>query len=399
MKILLITQWYKPIKGAVKRMARIADHLSKPGNEVTVLTGFPSYPTGILPKTYTWKLWASEKDKKVNILRTYEYPTPNKGVIKRLLNYFSFTVSASLAALFLPPQDVVIVSSPSFFAGIAGLIAAKLKKSQFIFDIRDLWPDSAIELGFLKSKWQIKLLETLEKTYYRRANKITTATPGIKRHLLAEKVPPEKLVLLLNSVNTEKFKPQKVSREKYGFKKDDFIVCYVGNHGRLYDLQNIIKTALILKIFPKIKFLFVGEGEEKENLIKLAQKLKTRNVIFLPEKPNDEIIKIVNFSDVGLISLANIKVSQESMPVKASEYLGCGKPVVASISGDMKKYLIDHQAGLIYPTGSAQKAAEAILKLYHNPKLLKKMGLNGRKLALEVFSDKNFYKILDQLKD
>lgn len=395
MRILFVTQWYKPIQAPVKRMVRIAECLAHAGHEVTVLTGMPSYPTGILPPKYRGKLWTKEKDGQVEIIRTYEYPTANQGVFKRLINNISFAFSASIASLILPPADIVIVSSPSFLSGIAGLLATNLKKGDFIFDVRDLWPDSAAALGLMKKDRRLfRILKLLEKYYYQKAKKILVTTEKIKKQLISENVPAAKIVTLLNSADTTLFRPMTVSRKNFGFEKKDFIITFVGNHSRAYDLYTVIESAKILQKYSEIKFLFVGEGEEKNNLVREVAKKKIQNVIFLPGQNTPTIIKILNFSDVTLISLINIKNFQEAIPAKTSEYAACGKPIIASIGGGLKKYLEDYQAGLIYPAGNARALAKEILKLYHQPKLKQKMGENARRLALDIFSDRIFAKKL-----
>jgi glycosyltransferase involved in cell wall biosynthesis len=395
-RVLLITQWYKPIKGAVKRMARMADHLAEAGCEVTVLTGFPSKPTGILPPQYRFKLWANETDGKVKVLRTYEFPTPNEGVIKRILNYFSFMVSASIATLVLPRYDAVVVSSPSFFAGIPGLIANKIYQAKFYFDVRDLWPDSAVDMGMAKKgSFIIKTMEFFEKRYYRRATKITTATPAIRAHIISEGVPDNKVDLLLNSTDTNFFKPQKIDRQTYGFGKDDFIACYTGSLSAIQDLDTIVEAANILKKQPKIKFLLVGEGEEKDKLIKKAKRLKLANCVFLPQQDPAEVVRLINLSDIGIVPILNTKIFQEAIPSKSCEYFACGKPVIASTTGELKKIIEVHQVGQIYQGGDAPAAARAVLTLFRD-KQIEKKSQNARKLALETFSDQIFYRKFDQ---
>lgn len=397
MKILFITQFYNPIKGgAARRASRFGEYFRKTKHQLTVLTGTPSYPLGILPKKYRWRLWANEKEGKNSILRTYEYPAPAKGTIKRLINWISFMISASIAVCTLPRHDAVIVNCPTFLSGVAGLIAKKLWKCDFYYDVSDLWPDSAIDLGLIKKGMLANLAEKLEQKYYQSAKKVFVATPAIKRHLLFEKIPEEKVKLLLNSTDMNLFKPRKIAQEKFGFKKDDFVCLYVGNHSRIYDLKTIVKAAKILAKYPRLKFVFIGEGEEKENLIKLSQDFKLENVKFLPEKTLEEIADYLNISAIAIISIAKIKVSQEAMPAKTAEYLGAGVPIIASLGSDLKKYLIDNEAGLIYPPGNPPAAAKVILKLYQNPRLREKMGRNARKLALKLFSNDTLSKTLDE---
>lgn len=395
MKILLISQWYAPIKGAAaKRTGKMAQFLVKAGHIVTVLTGFPSYPTGILDPKYKQKLYVKEKIDHISVIRAYEYPVSTQdNSIKRIFNWVTFTKSASIASLCGKSYDAVIVSSPSFLSGIAGLIAARHKKTKFFFDVRDLWPDSAVELGLLKKNSLItKKLEKLERKFYKRATKIFTATPGIKAHLIKENIPENKIEVLLNSVDTNVFKPEKPDLTNLGYAPDDFICGYVGNHSRIYDLETVIKAAEILKKYEKIKFIFIGEGEDKEKIKKLAQ--NNPNIRFENEKSLNTLPAIINCFSLGLAPISNIGVSQESFPSKISEYLACAKPVLASLKGDMAKYLQNTDSGLIYNPGDSQGLAESILKLYNNHELAQKMGQNARTLAQTEFSDQTAQEII-----
>jgi len=399
MKILLISQYYKPVKSAAtKRVARFAEYFSSNGHQVTILTGTASYPTGIIPKEYRGKLWCKEKEGEINIIRTYEYPTSNEGFLKRILNYVSFMVSSSITVLFIRRHDVVIVSSPSFFSGVAGLTAKFFKRSRFIFDVRDLWPDSAIDLGMAKPEsLPAKILYWLEKVYYKKATKIMVATPSIKEHLLGEKWPENKIEVLINSVDTDKFQTSKINRHDYGFTDKDFILTYTGTHSGVQDLKTLIKAATLLKDNEDIKFILVGEGETKHKLQEETEKLKLKNVTFWPQKDQQEIIKIINFSDVGIISLANIPIFQEAFPVKSSEYFACAKPVIAAIGGEMAKLISQYEAGIVVRSGHPEDKAKAINKLYKDRQALQKMGQNARKLAEDFFSDQIFYQKLDKI--
>lgn len=396
MKILLITQWYKPVISApAKRTSKMAQILAQAGHRVTVLTGFPSYPSGILPQKYVGKLWAWEKDGPIKILRVWEIPTTPKGLVRRLFNMFSFVLSACTAAIILPVFDKVIVSSPSFLSGLAGLCSARELKSQFYFDVRDLWPDVTIPLGIFKEGLFYQLLRQLEHYFYRRAEKILVATPAIKRHLFLEGFDQNKIVVLLNSVDTILFKPRTMKRPD-NFCDDDFLVTFIGNHSRLYDLENVVEAAEILPK-NKIKFLLVGEGESKADLEKLVARKKLPNIIFEDEKPAAEIAQILAMSNLGLISLNETKIAQETIPSKLGEYLATGLPIVAAIGAEAKKMIEQNQVGLIYTAGDPQALAQAILKLYRDHKLRQKMGINARKLALKTFSDKNFGQTLHQI--
>lgn len=396
MKILLITEWFPPVKGAAaKRTQMMAKNLRRQGYKITVLTSFPSYPTGILPQKYYWKIWDRTIENGLDILRVWEFPTANTGTFKRILREFTFFITSTMAALILPVYDAVIVSSPSFLSGLAGL-AARREKCRFYFDVRDLWPDSLVGLNVIKPGFLLKILEKLEAFYYQRATKVLVATPGIRKHLFLEGIPLNKIEVLLNGADTHIFKPQKINRPA-DFKPDDLIVTFTGNHSRMYDLENVLKTAVILEKQPRIKFLFVGEGEIKTGLKETVQKLKLANVIFYDEKTLQEVAEILAWSDVGLISLNPSKLAQESLPSKLAEYLSSGLPVAAAIGQDAKKIIEDNKVGLIYQAGEPKSLAEVILKLYRNKSLRQKMGRNARKLALKTFSQKSFAKKLSQI--
>jgi len=396
MRILLITEWFPPIKGAAaKRTQMMAKSLQAQGHKVTILTSFPSYPTGILPKKYHWKIWRWEKSDSLNILRVWELPIANNGTIKRILRELSFFLTSVTAAIILPVYDAVIVSSPSFSSGLSGL-AARREKCKFYFDVRDLWPDSLISLGILKPGLFLDILKGLESLFYRRAHKVLVATPGIRKHLFLEGVPLNKIEVILNGANTELFKPKKVVRPAE-FKPDDFVITYVGNHSRMYDLANVLKTAVILEKNSKIRFLLVGEGETKAELQDAAQKLKLSNIVFYDEKSLGEIAEILQWSNVGLIVLNGTRIAQETVPSKLAEYLASGLPVVATIGYDVKKILEKNHAGLICEPGNPQVLAKNILKLYRNKTMRQEMSKNARLLAIKMFSEKKFAEKLNKV--
>jgi len=377
-------------------MVRIAEFLSR-RNEVTVLTSLPSYPTGILPPSYRGKIFTKEKDGKVTILRVWDLPTPNKGFVRRTLNHLVFAFTATIAALSAKPFDIVIVSSPNFFSGISGILAAKIGKGKFIFDVRDLWPDSAFELGYKTNKVLKKILKAVEKYYYNTASKIFCATEEIRNTIVRAGIQENKVITLLNTVDINVFKPMKVSRSKFNLNENDFVIIYVGSLTQVQNLKTVIEAAEMLKKQLNIKFIMVGEGEDKENLIAQVEKLKLQNISFIDGQPTEKIVEMINVADLGLISLSKNKFfSDNALPTKTSEYLGCGKPIVACAGKNLKELIEKNKVGIVVPPGDSKALAKAILELYKNPELTKKISLNARKLVVEHFSDENFYQVLEK---
>jgi len=396
MRVLLISHYYKPVKSPVKRMGRIAEYLSRK-NEVTVLTSLPSYPTGILPPEYRGKLWSAEQNGEIRIVRVWDFPTPNKGFLRRTVNHLMFFISASVALTFLKTFDLVIVSSPSFLSGLAGIYAATIGKGDFIFDVRDLWPDSAFELGYHVNPMIKRLLETLEKFFYKKAKKIFTATEEIRKTIIQMGISERKIVTLVNTVDINVFKPKIVQRQKFNLKDDEFIIIYIGSLTQVQNLRTVIEAAANLRKNPRIKFLLVGEGEDKENLIIRAKKFKLNNIDFIAGQPTEKIIELINVANVGLISLSTNKFfSDNALPTKTSEYLGCGKPIVACAGKNLKDLIETNQVGIVVPPGDSKALAKAILELYQNPTKLKKYSRNARQLAIRQFSDKKFYEVLEK---
>ena len=396
MRVLLISHWYKPVKSPVKRMARIAEFLADDDkNSVTVLASLPSYPTGILPAEYRGKLWDIAFDNKVKIVRVWDLPTPNKGFLRRTVNHLVFLFSTIIAIIFMENFDLVIVSSPNFFSGLAGLFATLLSKGKFIFDVRDLWPDSAFELGYKPSPLIMRPLKALEALYYRKAIKIFTATAEIRKTIVRSGIDKNKVATLVNTVDINLFKPRKIDRKQFKLKKQDFVIIYVGSLTQVQNLKTVIDAAKIIEKHQEIKILMVGEGEDKENLIKQSNTLKLKNISFINGQPTDKIIEIINASDLGLISLSTNKFfSDNALPTKTSEYLGCAKPIVACAGKNLKELIEQNKVGQVVAPGDSKALAKVILHLYNNPALVKKYSLNARELAIKQFSDAHFYEIL-----
>jgi len=396
MRVLLISHYYKPVKSPVKRMVRFAEYLARK-NEVSVLTSLPSYPTGILSPKYRRKLWDVEQDNQVRIIRLWDYPTPNKGFLRRTINHIMFFVSAAVAVTFMKSHDLVIVSSPSFLSGMAGIYAAAIGRDKFVFDVRDLWPDSAFELGYKVNPFIKRLLKFLEKFFYQKAKKIFCATEEIRKTIIRMGIDEAKVATIVNTVDTNVFKPLKIPRARFGLKNDEFIIIYIGSLTMVQNLGTVIEAAASLKNHPKVKFLLVGEGEDKENLIKQAKKAKIANISFINGQPTEKIIELINVADIGLISLSTNKFfSDNALPTKTSEYLGCGKPIVACAGKNLRELIEISKVGIVVPPGDSKRLAKAILEFYQNPQKLKKFSQNARQLAIRRFSDENFYKVLEK---
>lgn len=396
MKILIIAQDYSPTRVAsTVRVERMVNTLSKK-HQVTVLTGFPIYNQKTLPKEYKFKFYHRTLEDKVRIYRTYTYFTQSLQFIPRLWTQLSFMFSSFIVGLFIDKPDLIITTSPPLFTGFSGAALSFFKQTKFIFDVRDLWPESAIALGVLKNPFLIKLIHFFANLVYKRANKITVATPKIYTHLKI-KYPLKNINLLINATDTNFFKPMDIDKKKYGYNKTDFIVSYMGNMGKAQSLTTIVKAAEILKNESKIKFLLVGKGDDEDRIRHKARRLK--NLKFMGYQTKEEILNLINLSDVCLISLAKNKLFEGAIPSKTFEYMACRKPVIACAKGDLESIIENTKTGLVVPPENAVFLSHAILQLKKNNHLRQTIAQNGYLLVKNRYSDKVFSTNFDRLLD
>lgn len=358
------------------------------GQNVAVVTCFPNHPTGVIPRKYKGKFFEREKINGIDIFRSYVYATPNKGFTKRIINHLSFTISSIIISMKkIKNTDIIIVTSPQFFLIFSGYIFSLVKNKPFVLEIRDLWPEAAVSLGILKNKIIIKALERLEMFYYKKANKIIVVTEGIKRNLIHRGIDNNKIEIITNGVDTEIF-CNEISN--YDLKKqldlnDKFIIGYVGTHGMAQGLENIIYVADKLRDDQGIHFLFVGEGAEKEKLIKLTQKLELNNVTFLDQQKKENIPNFYNIIDVCIVHLKKIDLFKGAIPSKIFEILACATPIVAGIEGEVADILNESGGAVVVEPENISQISKAIKTLKNDNSACENMGIIGKEYVLKNY--------------
>jgi glycosyltransferase involved in cell wall biosynthesis len=312
------------------------------------------------------------------------YAAPNKGFLKRILNYLSFMLSSIVLGIpLLPKIDVVIASSPQFFVAVAGYVISVLKRVPFVFEVRDVWPEEIVAIGAIKNRFIIGFLERVEMFLYRRAKLIVAVAQGTIEILTSRGVPRDKIVWLPNGICMREF-TQKIDRDKIREKinlNGEFLVSYVGTHGMAHRLQTVLSAAEKLKSNPRIKFLMVGDGAEKESLLDLAQSLDLNNVTFLPQLPHEEAIGYYKISDACLVPLRKAALFTKNIPSKIYEIMASERPVLLGAKGESMELVEQAGAGLVFEPEDADSLAESILKLYENRNLAKQLGENGYNYA------------------
>ncbi len=389
MNILIVSQYYPPEVGALAtRMSSIARHLRGFGHNVTVLCEIPNYPTGIVEKKYKGKLWFAEKVDGIDVIRSYVTANPRKTNVQRIKFYISFMISAILKGLTLPQYDIVIATSPPLFVGIAGLLISKFVNAKFVFDVRDLWPESAFSLGEMNKGLSYSLAEKMELLLYRKAQIISVAVPGFKDRLMEKGVTAEKIVPLPNGVDVDHFYPCSANTElkqKYDL-IDKFVVLFSGNHGLAQGLDTVIKAAQILKDHENIRFLFIGSGVEKDKLVQMKAKMGLTNIIFDKEQPFSVMPKIISIADVCLVPLKDLDLFKNALPSKMFEYMACGKPVLSTLIGEGRDVLEESGGGVSVSPENEIELAKAVINFYNNTKTTREYGNNAVKFVKTNYS-------------
>ena len=399
MKILYISQYFPPEMGApAARADELSRHWAAAGHEITVLTGFPNHPTGVVPPEYRHKirrLVGREQTDGVNVVRTWLLPFPNRKAHERMLNYSSFCVSAASTGLFLKRPDVVIASSPQLLVGLSGWWLARWKRVPFVFEVRDLWPESLAAVGMGKTNSLLhRSLAKIAGFLYRHADRIVVVTTAFEDYLVEHwRVPREKISVIENGVETQLFAPEPSSgKAAIALRKElamegKFVVSYIGTMGMAHGLETIIAAASQLReTNPEIIFLMLGEGAEKERIAALARESGLNNLRIVDQRPREKIPAYICASDVCLVLLKKTDLFKTVIPTKMLEFMSCARPVILGVDGQARAILEEARGGLVIEPENSDALAEAIRYLATNREAARALGKNGREYIVRKFS-------------
>jgi glycosyltransferase involved in cell wall biosynthesis len=375
LKILFHTQYYPPEIGAPQsRLHELAVRLVQYGFSVTVLTAMPNYPLGKIYAGYGG-LFHEEKIDGVRVLRAAIYPSQKASFLPRLLSYFSFVFSSLFVGLLkVRSVDVVLTESPPLFLGISGYLLSRFKRARWIFNLSDLWPQSALELGIVSAdSWGYRLSLFLEAFLYQKAWLVSAQSCESIQSVQA-RFPNIQTYHLPNGVDTTFFQPA-------GKLGDDFFrVVYAGLHGLAQGLGQVIQVAQKLSA-EKIEFVLIGDGPEKQDLINMARDLNLSNVHFLPPVPKEKVPEILHTADALLVPL-KIQLTG-AVPSKLYESMAIGKPVLLVAQGEAASIVLNANCGMVVAPGDIDALAQTILFLKANLERSAQMGKNGRQAAVQ----------------
>jgi len=389
-KILLVTQYFPPeVAAGANRAFEHAKRWNQNGAEVTVITCFPNYPTGNIPEKYKGLKYFEEEVDGIKVIRTFTYATPNRGFFKRILAYFSFMFSSVIQSNNkIGKPDLVIASSPPYTVGISGMIIGKLKKIPFVFEVRDLWPESIIQLGQVKNKLLIKILEYIELMMYKNAALIVGISDPFVDFISSKGIERENIKIVKNGVNLELFKPKEKNVELKNslHLNDKFVVSYFGTFGLSQGLETILRTAEILKDESNIHFLLIGNGADRGKLLALKNELKLDNVTILKPISKEELVDYYSISDLMLVPLRKLSLFDSALPSKMFEIMAMGKPIIHTVDGEARKLLERENVGKYVEAENYKELANTILAARNDHEWQTEASKNGRRLVEEKFN-------------
>lgn len=390
MRVLILSQYYKP--EPIPKPAELAEELFHNGCSVSVVTGLPNYPSGILYHGFRLGLVQRESANGIAIARTFEFPYHGKSAVGRMLNYLSFMISASFGSFFVPRCDIMYVWHPPLTVGIAAWVIARLHGIPFIYDVQDIWPESVVLSGMLRSRGLIRILSIIERFVYVRAAHIFVVTRGARENLLRKGVDPAKVSVMphwIDETTSERVDGETSLRLRsaYGW-TDKFVMMFAGNVGVIQGLETVVRAAALLPRGGRFLISLIGDGADKNRLQELTTSLDANDrVQFIARQPADQMPALMDAADALLVHLKNAPLARLVIPTKIYAYLSAAKPILMAMDGEGADLVRESGAGVIVPPEDAPAMAEAISALAElTPGDRSEMGRRGREYLIRKYS-------------
>jgi hypothetical protein len=382
MHILFITDNFPPeVNVPASRTFEHCREWVRAGHQVTVMTCVPNFPNGRVYEGYKNKLVQTENMGGIDVIRVWSYITANEGFVKRILDYVSFMVSAVGVSPRVKAPDLVISTSPQFFSACAAYLISRMKQVPFVFELRDIWPESIKAVGAMKSSLIIRMLEKIEIFLYHHAVKIVSVTHSFKNTLIRRGVPGDKITVVTNGVDLERFRPREKDadlKEKYGL-EGKFVAGYIGTHGMAHALETLLEAADQVRHQAggdRFRFILLGNGARKAHLLEKAKEMDLDNVIFIDSVPKEDVAKYWSLLDVSIIHLRKTPLFTTVIPSKLFECMGMGIPVLHGVMGESAKMVEKHGVGMLFEPENADALCRGLQTLAGDPDVYKKMTRN-----------------------
>ncbi len=392
MHILFLSHYFVPENNApAARVHGLAKEWARLGHRVTVLTGAPNVPAGVVYEGYRNRLYQEEWIEGIRTARVWTYLAANRGRVRRGLNFLSYMAAAGTAGSALRPRaDVVIATSPQFFAGWAGVPVSRAHGAPFVLEIRDIWPDSITAVGALKEGRVIRALETLERALYDAADHIVAVGEGYRQNMIRKGVPAAKIDVVTNGVDADLFTPRPADaalRTRLGFATGTFVVTFAGTIGMASGLEVALGAARRLKEQGRadVAFLLIGDGAVRADLEEQARAQGLANVVFTGLVPRPELPRYLASSDACLVHFRKQQLFSTILPSKFFEDAAMEKPILLGFEGDARAMLGAADCGIAFEPGNAVELAAAAVRLADDRAEGARLGASGRRYVLEHF--------------
>ena len=386
MKILVFTQFYHPEPGATSnRLKSLVDALVNRGHDVTVICEFSNHPNGVLAKEDKWKVYMVEDKGNHRIIRTFVIPFKKKNIITRLIFYSSFAISSFIAGLIVKKHDIVLSSSPPPFHVYLALLLSKIKRSKFVYDVRDLLTRAAQEMNVVNNGMILNLTKKIDACLYKNANILITVTQGFKK-VISNEVNREKIFVIQNGSDIDMMNWDgnvENIRNKMGW-ENKIVVTFAGNIGVPQAIPKLIKEISTIED-DRLQFVLIGDGPLKDYVTRIANNSNLSNILLLGQIPRSEVIPLTHASDIMLISLEELEVFKITIPSKFYDSMAAGKPVLSNVDGELKNIMEKHKTGLHFSFNNSGSFKKSLMKLVDDERLRIEYGANGKSIVKERF--------------
>ena len=392
MRILFLTHYFPPeVNAPANRTFEHCREWVRLGHEVHVITCVPSHPRGVPFAGYRRGWCQRETVDGIQVHRVWTYLAANRGVIRRTMNYLSFVPTAVWRALRIGRFDLIIATSPQFFCAVAGYLAALFKRTPWVFELRDLWPDSISAVGALKRRTALRALEKLELALYRNAALVVCVTRAFVDNLTRRGIAPEKLEYVPNGVDARFWEGGEAARARstLGCTNGEVIVSYIGTVGLAHGIGSVVDAAKQLETsHPNVRFIVVGDGADRDRLTQQVAANGPQNLGFVGQVPHHAVRDFMAATDISLVVLKRSDLFLTVLPSKMFEAMGAGKPVVLGVDGEARAVLEASGGGLAVEPENPTALATAVGRLARDASLRQTMGERGQAFVRREFDRK-----------
>lgn len=383
MHILFLSDNFPPeVNAPASRTFEHCREWVKAGHKVTVITCAPNFPKGKVFEGYRNRLWQKEAIEGIDVVRVWSYITANEGFTRRILDYLSYMAGAVLAAPFVRGVDIVVGTSPQLFTACAAYVVGAYKRVPYVFELRDLWPESIRAVGAMKDSPWLDRLERLELFLYRKAAAVVSVTHSFRDNLISRGIDAEKIHVVTNGVDTEHFRPQERDEAlaaELGV-QGKFVAGYIGTHGMAHGLDTLLQAAARLKERPdgdEYRIVFLGDGAAKADLVSKAHDMELDNVVFIDTVPKDQVTRYWSLLDVAIIHLKKTDLFKTVIPSKLFECMAMGLPVLHGVAGESAAIVEEEGVGVVFPPEDYDVLTDIVVRIARDHALQESYGIKG----------------------